>query len=157
MKITFLAVGQTDSVEIERLTAEYEKRLRRFVDFAREELPDIKNSKNLSEAEQKNREGRDILARIKPTDRLVLLDERGKAYSSPEFADHLQKNMNAGTKHLVFVVGGPYGFSQEIYHRADGLISLSRMTFSHQMIRLFFTEQLYRAFAIIHRLPYHHA
>ena len=156
MKLTFLAVGRTDSPAVETLTAEYAKRLRRFADFSTEEVPDVKNSKNLSEGEQKNREGHDILSRIRPEDFVVLLDEKGKQFTSLEFAGYLQKQMNSGVRHLVFVVGGPYGFSQDVYRRGDRLLSLSAMTFSHQMVRLFFTEQLYRAFTILNHLPYHH-
>lgn len=156
MKISLLAVGRTDSTAIEGLIGEYEKRLKRFVDFSREELPDVKNARSLPEKEQKTREGIDILARIRPSDYLLLLDERGKQLSSPEFAGNIQKHMNSGIKNLVFVIGGPYGFSEQVYQRANGLISLSKMTFSHQMVRLFFTEQLYRAFTILNGLPYHH-
>lgn len=156
MKISLLAVGRTDSTAIEGLIGEYEKRLKRFADFSREELPDVKNARSLSEKEQKAREGTDILSRIKPSDHVLLLDERGKQFSSPEFAESIQKHLNSGIKNLIFVIGGPYGFSEEVYQRANGLISLSKMTFSHQMVRLFFTEQLYRAFAILNGLPYHH-
>ena len=156
MKISLLAVGRTDSTAIEGLIGEYEKRVKRFADFSREELPDVKNARSLSEKEQKAREGADILSRIKPSDHVLLLDERGKPFSSTEFAENIQKHMNSGIKNLVFVIGGPYGFSEEVYQRANGLISLSKMTFSHQMVRLFFTEQLYRAFTILNGLPYHH-
>lgn len=157
MKLTFLAVGRTDSPEIQRLTAEYAKRIGRFADFSIEELPDVKNTKNLSAEEQKLREGRDILQRIRTEDTVILLDERGKMFSSVEFAAYLQSRLNTGGRRIVFIVGGPYGFSQAVYDRADYLLSLSPMTFSHQMIRLFFTEQLYRAFTILNHLPYHHA
>lgn len=156
MKISLLAVGRTDSTAIEGLIGEYEKRLKRFADFSREELPDVKNARNLSEKEQKNREGADLMTRIKSSDYALLLDEQGKQFSSVEFAENIQKHMNSGIKNLVFVIGGPYGFSEEVYQRANGLISLSKMTFSHQMVRLFFTEQLYRAFTILNGLPYHH-
>ena len=150
MRLTLLAVGYTDSPALKSLTAEYGKRLQRFADFCIEELPDVKNARNLSEAEQKIREGRELLARIRPE------DERGSSFTSTGFADYLQKQMNAGVRRLVFVVGGPYGFSDEVYRRANGKVSLSPMTFSHQMVRLFFTEQLYRAFSILNHLPYHH-
>ena len=119
-------------------------------------IPDIKNAKNLSEAQQKEKEGELILAKLTPTDQLVLLDENGKTFSSVGFSDYLQKKMNSGIKTLVFVIGGPYGFSEAVYQKAQGKISLSAMTFSHQKVRLFFTEQLYRGFTILRNEPYHH-
>jgi 23S rRNA (pseudouridine1915-N3)-methyltransferase len=119
-------------------------------------IPDIKNVKNLSEAQQKEKEGELILAKIGPTDQLILLDENGKTFSSVGFSDYLQKKMNAGIKTLVFVIGGPYGFSETVYQKAQGKISLSEMTFSHQMVRLFVIEQLYRGFTILRNEPYHH-
>ena len=119
-------------------------------------LPDIKNSKSLSEEQQKIKEGELILSYIEPSHHLILLDERGKEYTSIAFADELQKKMNSGIKQLTFVIGGPYGFSQAVYQRANSKLSLSKLTFSHQMIRLFFVEQLYRAFTILRNEPYHH-
>ena len=119
-------------------------------------LPDIKNSKSLSEEQQKTKEGELILSNIASSHHLILLDERGKEYTSVAFADELQKKMNVGIKQLIFVIGGPYGFSKEVYDRANGKLSLSKLTFSHQMIRLFFVEQLYRAFTILRNEPYHH-
>jgi 23S rRNA (pseudouridine1915-N3)-methyltransferase len=119
-------------------------------------IPDVKNSKNLSETQQKITEGNEILKRINKPDTLILLDEKGKSFSSVLFSQFLQKKMNSGLKTLVFVIGGPYGFSNEIYQRANGKISLSPMTFSHQMVRLFFIEQLYRGFTILRNKPYHH-
>jgi 23S rRNA (pseudouridine1915-N3)-methyltransferase len=119
-------------------------------------IPDIKNVKNLSENQQKEKEGELILAKITPTDQLILLDENGKTFSSISFSDELQKKMNSGVKTLVFVIGGPYGFSENVYVKAQGKFSLSQMTFSHQMVRLFFIEQLYRAFTILKNEPYHH-
>ena len=119
-------------------------------------MPDIKNSKSLSEEQQKTKEGELILSNIASSHHLILLDERGKEYTSVAFADELQKKMNAGIKQLTFVIGGPYGFSKEVYDRANGKLSLSKLTFSHQMIRLFFVEQLYRAFTILKNEPYHH-
>ena len=157
MKLTFLVVGRTDNPAIERLSAEYARRIGRFADFSVEEIPDVKNTKNLSAEEQKTREGREILGRIRGEDTVILLDERGKMFSSVEFAAYLQSRLNTGVRRIVFVVGGPYGFPQAVYERGDYLLSLSPMTFSHQMIRLFFTEQLYRAFTILNHLPYHHA
>ncbi|PHK28337.1 50S rRNA methyltransferase, partial [Nostoc linckia z16] len=117
---------------------------------------DIKNVKNLSEAQQKEKEGELILAKVATSDQLLLLDENGKSYSSVGFSDELQKKMNSGVKTLVYVIGGPYGFSDAVYNRANGKVSLSAMTFSHQMVRLFFIEQLYRAFTILKNEPYHH-
>lgn len=121
-----------------------------------EVIPDIKNAKNLSEAQQKEKEGEMILKKLAPTDILILLDENGKQYTSVDFSNYLQKKMNSGIKQLVFVIGGPYGFSDAVYQKAQGKISLSKMTFSHQMVRLFFVEQVYRAFTILKNEPYHH-
>jgi 23S rRNA (pseudouridine1915-N3)-methyltransferase len=119
-------------------------------------IPDIKNVKNLSEKQQKEKEGELILKQLQPTDELILLDEKGKDFRSLEFAKYLQKKMNSGIKQLVIVIGGPYGFSEEVYKKSNGKISLSKMTFSHQMIRLFVVEQLYRGFTILKNEPYHH-
>ena len=156
MKIKLLAIGKTDSKNLQQLIEEYTKRLGFYVPFNLEIIPDIKNSKNLSEAQQKKVEGDEILKRIDKPDTLILLDENGKTYSSIQFSEYLQKKMNSGLKTLVFVIGGPYGFSEEIYKRANGKVSLSTMTFSHQMVRLFFIEQLYRGFTILRNEPYHH-
>lgn len=119
-------------------------------------IPDIKNAKNLSEENQKKLEGEEILKRINPGDELILLDENGKSFTSEGFSEFLQKKMNSGLKNLTFVIGGPYGFSDAVYARATSKLSLSKMTFSHQMIRLFFVEQIYRAFTILRNEPYHH-
>jgi 23S rRNA (pseudouridine1915-N3)-methyltransferase len=116
----------------------------------------LKNTKSLSESAQKEKEGELILKKIQTSDELILLDERGKTFTSIEFSDYLQKKMNSGLRQLIFVIGGPYGFSEEVYARANGKISLSKMTFSHQMIRPFFIEQLYRVFTILRNEPYHH-
>ncbi len=156
MKITLLAIGKTDNRNLQNLIEDYQKRLSHYVSFHLEMIPDIKNAKNLSEAQQKQAEGSEILKRLQAGDRLVLLDEKGKALTSEGFAQFLQKKMNSGLKNLVFVIGGPYGFSEEIYNRAQGKVSLSNMTFSHQMVRLFFIEQLYRGFTILRNEPYHH-
>ena len=156
MTIKLLAIGKTDSKALQSLINVYEKRLQHYVKFEIELIPDLKNSKNLSEDQQKIKEGELILKKLNPTDVLVLLDEKGKLISSIEFSSYLQKKMNSGIKQLVFLIGGPYGFSQEIYSAATGKISLSKMTFSHQMIRLFVTEQVYRAFTILKNEPYHH-
>ena len=156
MKITLLAIGKTDDKNLQTLTAAYSKRLKYYVSFSFEIIPDIKNSKNLSEKLQKQAEGQEILKRLQPSDNLILLDENGKQFSSVGFSQFLQKKMNSGLKNLVFVIGGPYGFSDEIYERANTKISLSKMTFSHQMVRVFFVEQLYRGFTILRNEPYHH-
>jgi 23S rRNA (pseudouridine1915-N3)-methyltransferase len=156
MNIKLLAIGKTDNKELQKLIEEYTKRLSFYVKFDLEIIPDIKNSKNLSESQQKEKEGEMILAKITPTDQLILLDENGTTFSSVQFSDYLQKKMNSGAKTLVFVIGGPYGFSEEVYQKAQGKISLSPMTFSHQMVRLFFIEQLYRGFTILRNEPYHH-
>ena len=156
MKITLLAIGKTDNRNLQNLMDDYTKRLNFYVSFSLEVIPDIKNAKNLSETQQKQAEGDEILKKIIPADTLILLDEKGKVYSSVGFSEFLQKKMNSGLKNLVFVIGGPYGFSDELYARANGKVSLSAMTFSHQMVRLFFIEQLYRAFTILKNEPYHH-
>lgn len=156
MQIRLIAVGKTDHAAIQTLLEEYSKRLGFYIKFEMEIIPDLKNSKNLSEAAQKEKEGELILKKVQTSDELVLLDEQGKQYSSVDFSDYLQKKMNAGLKQLIFVIGGPYGFSEEVYQRANGKISLSKMTFSHQMVRVFFVEQLYRAFTILKNEPYHH-
>jgi 23S rRNA (pseudouridine1915-N3)-methyltransferase len=119
-------------------------------------IPDIKNTKNLTEAQQKAKEAEHILKHINNADLVLLMDEKGKKYTSVQFSDYLNKQMIGSVQHLVFVIGGPYGFDQTVYDRANGKISLSDMTFSHQMVRLFFAEQLYRAFSILKGEPYHH-
>ncbi len=156
MNIKLLCIGKTDDKNLQELIAVYTKRLNFYVKFSIEVIPDIKNVKNLSEEEQKVKEGQAILSKLSSYDHLVLLDERGKTFSSVGFSKFLQKKMNSGIKTLVLVIGGPYGFSEEVYARAQGNISLSLMTFSHQMIRLFITEQLYRGYTILKGEPYHH-
>lgn len=156
MNIRLLAIGKTDDKTLSTLFSQYEKRLSHYVKFDFEALPDIKNAKNLSETLQKEKEGDLLLSKISAQDFLVLLDENGKQFSSVAFADTLQKHMNSGIKTLVFVIGGPYGFSPSVYARAQNKVSLSAMTFSHQMVRVFFVEQLYRAFTILRNEPYHH-
>lgn len=156
MNIKLLAIGKTDNKALQTLIDDYTKRLSFYIKFELEIIPDIKNAKNLSEAQQKEKEGELILSKLSPTDQLILLDENGKTYSSVGFADELQKKMNSGVKTLVYVIGGPYGFSDAVYSRAQGKVSLSSMTFSHQMVRLFFIEQLYRGFTILKGEPYHH-
>lgn len=156
MNIRLLTIGKTDNKALQTLTDDYTKRLSFYVKFDLEIIPDIKNVKNLSEAQQKEKEGELILSKITPTDQLILLDENGKTFSSVGFSDFLQKKMNAGIKTLVFVIGGPYGFSETVYQKAQGKVSLSEMTFSHQMVRLFVIEQIYRGFTILRNEPYHH-
>jgi len=156
MQITLLAIGKTDNKQLLQLIDEYTKRLGFYIKFNIEIIPDIKNSKNLSEAQQKQKEGELLLSKVKPTDVLILLDENGKQLDSVGFSSYLQKHMNSGIKQLIFVIGGPYGFSNEVYQKAQGKLSLSKMTFSHQMVRLFIIEQLYRGFTILRNEPYHH-
>ncbi|MBU3822388.1 23S rRNA (pseudouridine(1915)-N(3))-methyltransferase RlmH [Flavobacteriaceae bacterium XHP0103] len=156
MTIKLLAIGKTDNKELKSLITVYVKRLSHYINFQLDIIPDIKNVKNLSENQQKQKEGELILSKLSNTDVLVLLDENGKQYDSVAFSEYLQKQMNSGLKQLVFVIGGPYGFSEDVYKKANGKISLSKMTFSHQMIRLFFIEQLYRGFTILRNEPYHH-
>lgn len=156
MNIKLIAIGKTDNKSLQTLIDDYTKRLSFYIKFDLEIIPDIKNVKNLSESQQKEKEGELILSKITPTDQLILLDENGKTFSSVGFSTELQKKMNSGVKTLVFVIGGPYGFSDTVYAKANGKISLSLMTFSHQMVRLFFIEQLYRGFTILRNEPYHH-
>ena len=156
MKIKLLAIGKTDHKQLIQLISEYQKRLKHYVKFELEIIADIKNAKNLSQLQQKEKEGQLILSKIQTSDQLLLLDDKGKHFTSIEFSQFLQKKMNSGLKQLVFVIGGPYGFSKEVYKKASGKISLSKMTFSHQMIRLFFIEQLYRGCTILKNEPYHH-
>ena len=151
-----LAVGKTDDKDLQKLIDQYVKRLKHYCKFKIEIIPDIKKSKKMDENLQKQKEGELILAKTQASDILVLLDENGKNFSSVGFSTWLQKQMNTGMKQLIFVIGGPYGFSDEVYQRANQKISLSKMTFSHQMVRLFFTEQIYRAFTILKNEPYHH-
>ena len=156
MNIELIVVGKTDMREVEALVSMYTKRLNHYVRFAITTIADVRNTKKLSEAEQKRLEGEAILKLISESDHLMLLDEHGLELRSIEFADMLQRRMLSGTKRLVFVIGGPYGFSDAIYQRANSKLSLSKMTFSHQIVRAIFTEQLYRAFTIFKNEPYHH-
>ena len=156
MTIQLLAIGKTDHKNLQALIGEYQKRLGHYVKFEFEIIPDLKNVKNLSESQQKQKEGELILKKMSTTDVLILLDENGKQFDSIGFSHYLQKHMNSGIKRLVLVIGGPYGFSPEVYQKAQGKIALSKMTFSHQMIRLFIIEQLYRSFTILKNEPYHH-
>lgn len=155
MKITLLVVGKTTDTHIELLIQEYQKRLAHYIPFNILVIPELKNTKALTPEQQKQTEGELILRTINSSTDLVLLDEHGKEFRSIEFADYVQKKMSSG-RDVVFVVGGPYGFSQAVYERANDKISLSKMTFSHQMVRLFFVEQIYRAMTILRGEPYHH-
>ena len=156
MKIRLLVIGKTDAAYFSAAIEEYVKRLVHYVPFELTCIPDVKNVKNLSEMQQKEKEGEQILKQCLPGDHLVLLDERGKDFTSLQFASYLEKKQHTVSKRLVFVVGGPYGFSEAVYKAASEKISLSRMTFSHQMIRLIFVEQIYRAMTILAGEPYHH-
>ncbi len=155
MKITLLVVGKTTDAHLQALIQEYEKRLTHYLPFNLQVIPELKNAKNLRQEQQKQAEGELILKNIDSSTMLILLDEHGKEYRSLEFAERISKLQSAG-RNVVFVVGGPYGFSDAVYQRAEGKISLSQMTFSHQMIRLIFIEQLYRAMTILKGEPYHH-
>lgn len=156
MKIKLLLIGKTDSREIHNLTANFAMRVSRYVNFEMEVIPDVKKSNKMSEAEVKSKEAVMIKNSVVPSDVIVLFDERGKRMTSRDFASFLQTRMNSSVKRLVFIIGGAYGFDDDIYKMADFEISLSDMTFSHQMVRLFATEQIYRAFTIINGEPYHH-
>ncbi len=156
MNIKLLTIGKTDNKNLQILIDEYSKRLGFYIKFELEIIPDIKNAKNLSEEQLKQKEGQLIISKIPTNSQLILLDEKGKTFTSMQFANEIQKKMNSGIKTLTLVIGGAYGFSDEVYNRANGKISLSNMTFSHQMVRLFITEQLYRAFTILNNEPYHH-
>lgn len=156
MTIKLVCIGKTDKKELEKFIKVYSDRLQHYIKFEFDVIPDLKKTKNLDENQQKQKEGELILSGLQNSDFVVLLDENGRQFTSVEFSAYLQKRMNTGLKRLIFVIGGPYGFSDEVYSRADSKISLSKMTFSHQMVRLFFTEQLYRAFTILKNEPYHH-
>lgn len=156
MKIRLLCIGKTDDRYIQEGIEKYLKRLKHYISFQIVELPDIKNAKNLSEQQQKEREGEMLLKQIGPQDFVMLLDERGKAFRSIEFSAYLEQKMVSNTTQMLFIIGGPYGFSELVQRRANFNMSLSNMTFSHQMIRLFMVEQLYRAYSIMRGEPYHH-
>ena len=156
MNIDLVVVGKTDSREVDALVEMYAKRINFYAKFSIVYLPDVKNTRKLSQAQQRTAEGEAILRQVGDGDYLLLLDEHGEELRSVEFAAWMQKRMAGGLRWLVFVIGGPYGFSDAVYSRADGKLSLSRMTFSHQIVRAIFTEQLYRAFTIIRNEPYHH-
>ena len=157
MKITFITVGKTEDAYIKTGMDKYFKRLQHYTKLEVVEIPELKNTKALTQEQQKNKEAELILKKITTQDHVILLDEKGDALSSTQFAAFIEKKSIGGASNLVFVVGGPYGFDPAVYQRSNDLFSLSRMTFSHQMVRLFFTEQLYRAFTIIKGEPYHHS
>jgi 23S rRNA (pseudouridine1915-N3)-methyltransferase len=156
MKIVLLMTGKTDSAAYSRAIDDYIRRVSRYLPFEVTAIPGLKNTRNLSEAQQKEKEGELILKALQPGDYCVLLDEKGKEYTSEGFAAYLEHKMNTVHKRLVFIIGGAYGFSPEVYEASPESLSLSKMTFSHQMIRLLFTEQLYRALTILNNEPYHH-
>ena len=156
MKICLLAIGKTDESYLQSGIELFLKRIPHYIAFEMKIIADIKNTKSLSEEQQKEKEGELILQQVLSSDELFLLDEQGLEVSSVDFARFLEKKMLSGIKRMVFVVGGPYGFSGAVYSRATGKVSLSKMTFSHQMVRLIFAEQLYRAFTILKGEPYHH-
>lgn len=156
MKITLLVVGKTDDSRIAELVNVYTARLQHYINFDLEIIADLKKTKNLSTDQQKNMEGQLILEKLHTSDFVTLLDEKGKTYTSLQFAQLINKRSISGMKRLVYVIGGPYGFSSEVYDRSNSKLSLSSMTFSHQMVRLFAVEQLYRAFTILKNEPYHH-
>ena len=156
MKVCLVVIGKTDATYFTDAIKEYQNRLVHYIPFEMQIIPDIKNVKNLSESQQKEKEGELILKTLQSGDYLVLLDEKGKEFTSMQFASYMEKKMNSVPKKLVFVIGGPYGFSESVYKAASEKISLSKMTFSHQMIRLIFIEQIYRAMTILNNEPYHH-
>jgi 23S rRNA (pseudouridine1915-N3)-methyltransferase len=157
MKISLIAIGKTEDKYLIEGIEKYLNRLKHYINFSLVIIPDVKNTKNLTEAQQKSKEAEAIHKQINAGDLVILMDEKGKKYSSVSFANYLNKQMIGSIQHLVFIIGGPYGFDESIYQRANTTISLSDMTFSHQMVRLFFVEQLYRAFTILKNEPYHHA
>ena len=156
MNIELIVVGKTDSREVETLVAMYTKRVNHYCKFSITTIADVRNTRNMAASRQKQLEGEAIMKLLGEGDYLVLMDERGLQYTSMEYAQWLQKRMLSGVKRLVLVIGGPYGFSEEVYARANQKISLSKMTFSHQIVRAIFAEQLYRAFTILNNEPYHH-
>jgi 23S rRNA (pseudouridine1915-N3)-methyltransferase len=156
MKIVLLVIGKTDANYFVEAIKEYSDRLQHYIPFDLIVIPDLKNAKNMTDQQQKEREGGLILRNLQVGDQLVLLDEKGKEFTSVKFADYLARKMQIVPKRLVFVVGGPYGFSETVYKNAKESVTLSRMTFSHQMVRLIFVEQLYRAMTILRGEPYHH-
>lgn len=156
MKITLLTVGKTDVPWVREGLLLYTGRLSHYVNFILSEIPELKKVSSLSEEQIKQKEGELVLRMLKPSDNVILLDEHGREFRSLEFSSFIADKMSKEGRDIVFVIGGAYGFSKEVYQRADGMLSLSKMTFSHQMVRTVFTEQLYRAFTIMRGEPYHH-
>lgn len=156
MKIILLAIGKTDLSYFSEGIKEYEKRLAHYIPFEIQIIPDIKNTKKLTAEQQKEKEGELIIKNIQSGDHVVLLDEKGKDFTSTQFASYIEKKSHVVSKRLIFIIGGPYGFSPSVYNKANEQITLSKMTFSHQMVRLIFVEQLYRAMTILNSEPYHH-
>lgn len=156
MKITLAVIGKTEVGFVRQGIDEYVKRLQHYVQFDIRYIGDVKATRNMTEAQQKAAEGKILLAALETSDHVVLLDEHGSERTSVDYSEWLQRRMSSGCKRLVFVVGGPYGFSKEVYDRANEKISLSKMTFPHELVRLIFIEQLYRAFTILRHEPYHH-
>ena len=156
MTIKLIVVGKTNKSFLVEGEAEYQKRLKHYIKFEEDVISELKKASALTESQIKQKEGEEILKRLEKSDYLILLDDKGKEYSSVQFSEKIQKWMLNSVKRVVFVVGGAYGFSEEVYQRSNEKLSLSKLTFSHQMVRLFFKEQLYRAFTIIKREPYHH-
>lgn len=156
MKIVLIVIGKTTESYFNKSEEEYLKRLKKYIKLDYITIPDIKNTKKLSELEQKKQEGEKIISKIPSSSHIVLLDDKGMEKSSMQFSSYIEKKMIHGTKNLVFIIGGPYGFSEEVYSMAKEKLSLSKLTFSHQMIRTIFFEQVYRCFTIMNNEPYHH-
>lgn len=156
MKATLILVGKTVDKRFAELISEYTNRLKHYISFEINTIPELKNTKSLTSEQQKNSEAELIIKNLQPSDYVVLLDEHGKEMRSAEMADWMKRKMNTINKRIVFIIGGPYGFSQKIYDIAHEKLSMSKMTFSHQMIRLIFVEQLYRSMTILNGEPYHH-
>ena len=156
MRIGLIVVGKTTNTYLQNLITDYQNRLKHYVSFDLQVIPELKNAKHLSIALQKEKEGEYIVKQLEDASDIILLDEKGSQFGSVDFAQQIDKAQVSGKKKIVFVIGGPYGFSEQVYQKATQKISLSKMTFSHQMIRLIFVEQLYRAFTILNNEPYHH-
>jgi 23S rRNA (pseudouridine1915-N3)-methyltransferase len=156
MRIVLLVVGKTTNTYLQNLITDYQNRLKHYVSFDLQVIPELKNAKHLSIALQKEKEGEYIVKQLEDASDIILLDEKGSQFGSVDFAQQIDKAQVSGKKKIVFVIGGPYGFSEQVYQKATQKISLSKMTFSHQMIRLIFVEQLYRAYTILNNEPYHH-
>lgn len=156
MRITLLTMGKTDVAWVRQGLDLYISRLSHYIPFSLKEIPELKNASSLSRDQIREKEGELLMAQTRPSDEVILMDEHGKEYRSVEFAAFIEKKLATSSRDIVFVIGGAYGFSEDVYRRADGKISLSKMTFSHQMVRTIFAEQLYRAFTIIKGEPYHH-